>query len=169
MDKVESLAEQVCREQGCYLYDVEFSGLGKGRTLRIFVDKEGGVGIEDCSNVSKGMNVLLDEQDVIPGGEYNLEVSTPGVDRILRKPWHFEKVVGKKISVRSREAMESFGVTNAKWAKTKNVEETLAAADQDGLLFEPKEGPMRIPYSAVEKAKVVFVFNGPAKQPGKKK
>lgn len=156
MEKLERLAADVCQREGCYLYDLEFGGLGQGRTLRVFVDKEDGVGIEDCSNVSKGLNEALDTEDVVPGGAYNLEVSTPGIDRHLRKPWHFEKVVGKKIWVRVRGALETLGVTDKKWKNAKQVESTLSAADADGITFQEKEGDIRIPFAAIEKAKVVF-------------
>ena len=165
MKKVERLASEVCQREGCIFYDMEFGGLGNGRTLRIYVDKEGGVGIEDCSNVSKGLNLMLDVEDVVPGGHYNLEVSTPGIDRHLRKPWHFEKAVGKKVWVKSRLAMEELGVTDKKWLKAKQVEEMVTAADDEAVTFGTKEGPIRIPYGVIEKAKIVFEM----KQPSKKK
>lgn len=166
MKKIEEIAGKVCQGVGCILYDVEFTGLGKGRTLRVFVDKETGVGIEDCSNVSKGLNEFLDESDLIPGGEYNLEVSTPGVDRVLTKPWHFEKAVGKKISVRSRVAMEELGITDKKWKNAKHVEEVLSSTDGESITFVTKEAPLKIPYSVIEKAKVVFEMkqHGPKKK-----
>lgn len=156
LSKVEEMAADVCRREGCYLYDLEFIGTGKGRTLRIYVDKDEAVGIEDCSNVSKGLNLLLDVEDVIPGGPYNLEVSTPGLDRALRRPWHFEKVIGKKVSLRSRLAFEEVGVTAPKWLKAKTIEAPVLAADAESVTFETKEGPLRVPFEAVEKAKLVF-------------
>ncbi|MBX2989237.1 MAG: ribosome maturation factor RimP [Bdellovibrionaceae bacterium] len=167
MRKVENLAADVCRREGCFLYDIEFTGLGKGRTLRVFVDRdaEGGSSIDDCSNVSKGLNEILDADDVIPGGPYNLEVSTPGIDRVLKQPWHFEKAVGKKIWVKVRAPLESLGVTDKKWKNAKQVESTLSAADGEAITFDEKEGPIRIPFSAIEKAKMVFEMQ----QKGQKK
>lgn len=188
LTKVEKIAEDVCAREGCYLYDLDFIGTGRGRTLRVFIDKDaskrgsdearsertvdeadapeleiqagegftGGVSIDDCSNVSKGLNLILDAEDVVPGDFYNLEVSTPGIDRALRKPWHFEKAVGKRIWVRLNKPLESLGVTEKKWMPVKTIEETLAAADAGGLLFEVAEGPIRVPFDAVEKAKIVF-------------
>ena len=70
LEKVEKLAQEVAEREGCILYDVENSGSGKGRILRIYIDKEGGVGIEDCSNVSKGLNLMLDVEDIVPGAMY---------------------------------------------------------------------------------------------------
>lgn len=167
--KVEKIAEDVCTREGCFLYDLEFSGTGGGRTLRVFVDKDGGSSIDDCSNVSKGLNAVLDEDEaLIPGGPYNLEVSTPGVDRQLRRPWHFEKAVGKKIHVRTNAPLGTLGVTSPKLQGTKTVEEVLAGADAEGLTFESAEGAVRIPLGAVEKAKVVFEIKMAQDKPGPK-
>lgn len=156
LNKVEQLAEQAAKSESCILYDLEFSGTGQGRTLRVFIDKEAGVGIDDCSNVSKSLNDLLDTQDVIPGGAYNLEVSTPGIDRVLRRDWHFDKVVDKKIWVKVQNAFENYGVTHSKWAKAKQIEHRLDATENGNLIFKTKEEVIRIPINAVEKAKVVF-------------
>ncbi|HRO68496.1 MAG TPA: ribosome maturation factor RimP [Pseudobdellovibrionaceae bacterium] len=165
LPKVEQIAEQVCREQGCYLYDLEFVGTGKGRTLRVFVDKDGGSGIEDCSNVSKGLNEQLDgDEDLIPGGPYNLEVSTPGLDRNLRKPWHFEKVVGKKVWLKAQVPFADVGATDPKWTKAKTVESVVASADGESVTFETKEGPLKVPFAVLEKARLVFEMKKHAKK-----
>lgn len=169
MDKVEKMAQEVATQAGCFLYDIEFVGVGKGRTLRLFIDKEiipatneneepKGVGIDDCSNVSRSLNELLDTADIIPGESYNLEVSTPGVDRPLRKAWHFEKAVGKKIWVKTQKAFESFGVEDKKWKAAKQIEDVLTAFDGENLNFRVKGVDVKIPLSAIEKSKVVFVL-----------
>lgn len=166
LPKVEKIVADVCRREGCFLYDLEFLGAAQGRTLRVYIDKdETGASIDDCSNVSKGLNLLLDVEDIVPGGAYSLEVSTPGIDRRLRHPWHFEKAVGKKIWVRTTDALETLGVTEPRWMKAKQVEDTLSAADDQGITMTVKEGDLRIPFNAIEKAKVVFEM----KQPQKKK
>lgn len=162
--KVEQIAEQACREQGCYLYDLEFGGTGSGRTLRVFVDKDEGVGIEDCSNVSKGLNERLDSDDLIPGGPYNLEVSTPGLDRNLRKPWHFEKVIGKKVWLKAQVPFADVGATDPKWMKAKTVESVVASADGESVTFETKEGPLTVPFKVLEKARLVFEMKKHAKK-----
>jgi ribosome maturation factor RimP len=169
MEKVEKLAQEVAAREGCFIYDIEFVGAGKGRTLRVYIDKEivpaateneepKGVGIDDCSNVSKALNLMLDVEDVIPGGAYNLEVSTPGLDRWLRKPWHFEKVVGKKIWVKTRGAFESYGVSDKRWKAAKQIEDVLESFDGENLNFHAKDVAVKIPLSAVEKSKVVFEY-----------
>lgn len=170
MEKVEKMALDVTSREGCILYDIEFVGVGKGRTLRVYIDRDasstpaesgepqGGVTIDDCSNVSKALNQLLDEDDVIPGDSYNLEVSTPGVERPLRKAWHFEKAVGKKIWVKTSKAFESFGVEEKKWRAAKQIEDVLTAFDGETLSFHVKEGDLKVPLSAIERSKVVFVL-----------
>lgn len=171
MEKVEKMAQEVTLREGCFLYDIEFVGVGnKGRTLRLYIDKETppataaseegqGVSIDDCSNVSKALNLLLDVEDIIPGEAYTLEVSSPGLERVLRKPWHFEKAVGKKIWVKTGKSFESFGVTDKKLKAAKQIDEVLKAFDGETLKFEVKDVEVNIPLSAVEKSKVLFVIN----------
>lgn len=152
IEKVKQLASQVAEREGCLLYDLEF----QGRDLRVFIDKEGGAGINDCSNVSRGLNLLLDVEDPVPGGAYNLEVSTPGLDRTLRLPWHFEKVVGKKIWLKTAQAFEVFGVENKKIKFAKQLTEVLKAVTAEGVELELDNEKIFVPYSAIEKAKLVF-------------
>lgn len=167
LQKVEKIAEDVCLREGCVLYDVEFLGTGQGRTLRVYIDKDsGGAGIEDCSNVSKGINLLLDVEDIVPGGNYHLEVSTPGIDRLLKKRWHFDKAVGKKIWVRTDQAFETFGVAIPHMMKAKQTEAVLEGIENDSLVFKMKDGDVKLPLSHVEKAKVVFVVEQKNKKRG---
>ena len=166
--KLETLVQEVAKREGCELYDIEFGGHSGRRTLRVFIDRaEGGVSIDDCSNVSRGLSLILDVEDPIPGGAYDLEVSTPGVDRILRKPWHFQRVVGQRVQVRSSQALESFGIQNKKFSAMKQVSEVLAGADEEGITFVLEDEQVKIPYSTLEKAKLVFEFE--VKQKGEKK
>lgn len=160
-EKVHSLASQVAEREGCIVYDIEF----QGRILRVFIDKEGGAGIEDCSNVSKGLNLLLDVEDPIPGGAYNLEVSTPGLDRSLKQPWHFAKVQGKKIWIRTSKSLEALGVQNKKLKAAKQISEVLAASDENGVRFLIEEENVFVPYSEIEKAKLVFEIEEKSKNP----
>jgi len=156
-EKLEKIAQDIATGQGCVLYDIEMVGAGKGRVLRLYIDKDdGGVGIEDCSNVSKALNQILDTQDVVPGEEYNLEVSTPGLDRHLKKKWHFEKAIGKKIYVRLPKALGSFGVEEKSIMAMKQIEEVLQAVENNDLVFNIRNISVRVPWEQVEKAKVVF-------------
>jgi ribosome maturation factor RimP len=152
LKKVEELTSEIAKREGCVLYDIEFSS----RTLRIFIDKDPQAAIKDCENVSRGLSEILDEQDIIPGEHYQLEVSTPGLERILKKDWHFDKAVGKKIRIKTNTALENVGVEIEKWKKTKTIELILTAVVDKKLVFETEDGTLKIPLSAVDRAKVVF-------------
>ncbi len=102
-ERVRKFAQDASQAEGCRLYDLEFSGGPNGRVLRVYIDRDDGpVSIGDCANVSRGLNQLLDvEEDVIPGGAYDLEVSSPGLERKLTQGWHYEKVVSQTVRVRT--------------------------------------------------------------------
>lgn len=161
MAKIEAITSAIATQQGCVLYDVEFAGVGnKGRTLRVFIDKhDGNVSIDDCSNVSKALDVALDENDLVPGEAYNLEVSTPGLERHLKQPWHFQKAVGKKIYVKTSQTLESVGVLDKKWKASKTVEEVLTSADDAGIRFVVGGVEIVVPYAMIDKAKMIFDMN----------
>ncbi len=158
-EKIQKIAEQVAIEAGCELYDIELTGLGKGRVLQVFIDKEGGILIDDCSNVSKGLNDFLDAEDIIPGGNYDLEVSSPGLDRRLKTEKHFVKVVDKKIAVQLSQNLGSLGAVEKSIQSMKKFESTLLSVDNGHLVFEFKGESIRIPLNVVEKAKLVFEMN----------
>lgn len=157
MQDLEKICEQSALQASCYLYEMEMTGTGAGRTLRVFIDKDGeGAGVEDCSNVSKFLNEALDEKDLIPGGAYMLEVSTPGVERVLRKPWHFEKAVGRKIWLKTKVPMEQLGVTESSLMKAKQTEAQLASFVEGRLKLEIKKGTFELPIDGIEKAHTLF-------------
>ena len=145
MQQIRQFAEEVALREGCLLYDLEFFD-GPGRTLRVFIDKEGGgIGIEDCANVSRGLNLRLDVEDIIPGGRYELEVSSPGLDRKLTQSWHFEKAVGQTVQVKYR----------AEDGSTKSYEGRLTSSDGKTLNFENSKGPFALEVVNVQKARVL--------------
>lgn len=152
LKKVEHLASDIAIREGCVLYDIEFSS----RVLRIYIDREPQASIQDCENVSKGLSLILDVENIIPGEHYQLEVSTPGLERVLKKEWHFKKAVGKKVRIKTNTALENLGVEFDRWKKTKTVEHLLSAYVDKMLFFTIPEGELKIPLEAVEKAKVVF-------------
>jgi ribosome maturation factor RimP len=159
LEKVEKIAQEIAEREGCILYDLEHTGAGRGRILRVYIDKAEGVGIEDCSNVSKGLNLRLDVENVVPGDMYNLEVSTPGLDRHLKKHWHFEKAVGKKIAVQLGKSLGALGATEDKgMISMKKFEEVLENVDAENLYFDLRKQKVKVPFTAVEKAKLVFEY-----------
>lgn len=84
LTRVRALAREVCEREECELYHVEFVSGPNGRILRVYIDRpQGDVSLEHCSQVSRGLNLLLDVEDIVPGGHYDLEVSSPGIERKL--------------------------------------------------------------------------------------
>ena len=98
-DAVAALALPVVEEAGCSLWDVEYVKEAGTWFLRVYIDKEGGVSIEDCEAVSRPLSDLLDQADPIEGS-YTFEVSSAGADRALKKPEHFAAFQGAEVEVR---------------------------------------------------------------------
>ena len=96
---VASFAEPIVKEHGCELWDVEYVREGSDYFLRIYIDKDGGVGIDDCVAFSQAMDPLLDEADPI-AESYTFEVSSAGLERELKKPAHFARYLGSPVEVR---------------------------------------------------------------------
>lgn len=99
------LIQPTVNELGCSLWDVEYVKEGSKQILRITIDKENGVDINDCEAVHRGIDPILDEADPIPV-QYHLEVSSPGIERELRLPFHFEVCNGLKVDVKLFTAFE---------------------------------------------------------------
>jgi ribosome maturation factor RimP len=97
-EKVEELLQNKIEELGYELYDVEYAKEGKNYFLRIFIDNEKGIDLNDCEKVNDGIMDLLDEADYIKE-QYFLEVSSPGIERILRKEKHLDGAIGEEIEV----------------------------------------------------------------------
>jgi ribosome maturation factor RimP len=97
--KIEEIAQRVAQTEGIEVVDVEVKGGGNSRFVRISIDKPAGVTHADCELISQQVGTILDVEDVVPGGRYTLEVSSPGVERKLNKPQDFERFQGKKARV----------------------------------------------------------------------
>ncbi len=109
MSKVTDIAAQLARplveQNGCSLWDVEYVKEAGTWFLRLYIDKEGGVSIDDCEVISRAVSDALDEADPIEGS-YTLEVSSAGADRALKKPEHFAAMMGQEVEVRLYRARE---------------------------------------------------------------
>ena len=112
VERVREIAERVAASSGLEVVDVEFLGGGNARMLRVFLDKPAagteqgvthGVTHEDCANFSREFGTILDVEDAVPGGSYTLEVSSPGLDRKLTKAADFERFVGSRIKLTTRQ------------------------------------------------------------------
>lgn len=97
--KVRELCEPLCDELGLFLWDVRYEKEGATWYLRVFIDKDGGVDIDDCEALHRPLDKLLDEADPIPG-PYVFEVSSPGLARELKRPEHFMACIGDPVKIR---------------------------------------------------------------------
>jgi ribosome maturation factor RimP len=145
--KIAEIAERVGQAEGIEVVETEFLGAGKQRLLRFYIDKPEGVTHGDCENFSQKVGAILDTEDVIPGENYTLEVSSPGVERKLTKPADYERFNGQKAKIVTREPIED----------QKHWEGILRGFEDEQILIEPSEGKLiRIPLSGVKRANLKF-------------
>ena len=144
MNYLWELLEPVVTGMGFELVEIEFNSHPKNKVLRLYIDKENGILIEDCSQVSRQVSALIDVEDPI-SGFFNLEVSSPGLDRPLRKIEDYERFKGEMVKIKT--SMPQDGQRNFK-GQIKAVEE-----DSVVILFEEKE--VSLPVSAIEKARLI--------------
>ena len=130
-ERVEKLLQSKINELGYELYDVEYAKEGKNYFLRIFIDKDGGIDLEDCEKVNDGIMDLLDEADYIKE-QYFLEVSSPGIERILRKDKHLEIAKGEQVEIKLFGKLE---IENGK----KEYIGTLKSFDNEAIYIEEIE------------------------------
>jgi ribosome maturation factor RimP len=149
--RAQELLESIVAGEGLELLEVEFVREREGWVLRLFIDKPGGrVGLDECSQVSRAVDTVLDVEDIIPH-EYNLEVSSPGVNRPLKKPAHFERVRGQKVKVKT------FGPIGE--PPRKNFTGTLTEVVADAIAVDVEgAGSFRIPFKDIAKANLEFEF-----------
>ena len=98
-EQVPSFAQPIVEANGCSLWDVEYVREGSERFLRLYIDKEGGVNINDCEAIARAVDPILDEKDPIPES-YHFEVCSAGLERPLKRPGDFEKFMGSPILVK---------------------------------------------------------------------
>ncbi len=98
-EKVENLIKKKIEDLGYRLYDVEYSKEGKDYYLNIYIDKENGIDLNDCEKVNNEINPILDKEDIVKE-KYFLVVSSPGIERILRKDRHLEENIGKEVNIK---------------------------------------------------------------------
>lgn len=98
-ERVENLVRSTIEKLGYTLYDVEYAKEGKNYFLRIYIDREEGIGLDDCEKTTNAINDILDKADYIKN-EYFLEISSPGIEKILRKDSHLEANIGKQVEIK---------------------------------------------------------------------
>jgi ribosome maturation factor RimP len=147
-ERVVSIVEPVVAAAGLELFDLEV----KPRLVRVTVDRPEGVDLDTIAEVTNRISAALDEHDAVPGGPYALEVSSPGVERPLRRPDEYERYVGSTISVKTHPHVEG----------ERRIQATLDRADDDGIEIAGR----RLAYADIERARTVLEW-GPAPKPGK--
>lgn len=107
VSRIWEVATQIADGEGMEVVDVELrrEGSRAGRVLRLYLDKHGGPNIDELGRVSRQLSELLDTQDIVEGS-YTLEVSSPGINRPLKKPEHFQRFIGKRVRVRTGDMIE---------------------------------------------------------------
>ena len=146
--KLNDMFEPVIESMAYELVGVELTGSGNGTILRIYIDAENGITVDDCQAVSYQVSGILDVEDPLQG-HYTLEVSSPGLDRPLVKPEHFEQFTGELVKIRSTEAVLG----------RKNFKGILESFDGEYLYVAVDNEVYEIPFDIVEKANLVPILD----------
>lgn len=145
--KIQDLLEKVIQDLGYNLYDVEYVKEGKDYYLRITIDKENGINIQDCEKVNDGINDILDEADIIKD-QYYLEVSSPGLERVLKKEEHFLSQIGKRVNINLFKPFE----------KKKEFQGILKEYNNSSIVIETEENNIEFNLKDIALVKTVFDF-----------
>jgi ribosome maturation factor RimP len=147
IQKLTEAGEHAASGTGIEIAEVEVRGAGNSRLVRVYIDKPGGVTHGDCELISERLSKRLDEEDVVPGGAYTLEVSSPGVERKLTRPRDFERVIGQKIKLIMREPIDG----------QSRLEGKLAEFAESTLHVETAPGhTVAVPLDKVQRANLKF-------------
>ncbi len=145
--KTEELIIPILDAKGFELVDVEYVKEGQDYFLRAYIDKPGGITIDDCVAVSREMNVLLDELDYVDGA-YTFEVSSPGLGRPLKKPRDYERSMGEEVEIRTYKAMDG----------SKEFYGILKAYDDATVTIQSEEGLITFNKSDIALIRLAFDF-----------
>ena len=144
--ELEGVIRSVVEEDGLELVEAGFAREGDRRILKVTVDREGGLDLDAIAHTSERLSRRLDATDAVPGGRYELEVSSPGVERRLREPRHFARHLGSKVRAKTVEPV----------AGARTHVGTLAAADDEGFVLATETGDLRLRYADLASARTVF-------------
>jgi ribosome maturation factor RimP len=142
-DRLIAQFEPVLAERGYELIEVEFVPGAGGGTLRIYIDSPDGIDVDDCGDVSHVVSELLDADDPFPGA-YSLEVSSPGLDRVLRTAAHFAQFVGERVKVELKVAREG----------RKRYTGIIRRADEQGIDLDVDNFSVNIKLAEIGKARL---------------
>lgn len=157
LERIREAAERVARTEGLEIWDVEWK-VGRDRFLRVSIDKPEGVSHADCQAVSEQLSVILDVEDLVPGPRYTLEVSSPGMDRKLLKPEHYERFAGRLAKIWTHAPIEM-----TVGGKPVNYLEGRLAGYSEGKVrieLERSSGSsfIELPFENIRKANLVIEF-----------
>ena len=138
-----ALVEPLLEPLGYELVDLEFTAGRGSSVVRVFIDRAAGVGLEDCTQVSREVSALFDAEDPIPSA-YTLEVSSPGFDRVLRTQAHFGRFVGARVFVELKEPR----------AGRRRYTGKLVAVDEGGIALEVDAQPVTMTFAEIGKARL---------------
>jgi len=147
ISNIKELLEPILFEKRLELFDIEFNSQGPKGVLRVFIDKDEGVNIDDCTQISRELGTLLEVHDVIPGS-YTLEISSPGLTRPLKKPSDYIRFKGKTVKIKTIEDIEDKKVFKGKLLDF--IDETVS--------LETNGTNYLIPYNKIEKANLELDF-----------
>jgi ribosome maturation factor RimP len=153
VQRVEQLLLPILIESGLELVELEFKKLGRGHLLQVFIDKPGGVTLDDCADVSRELSVHLDVEDCV-AGRYTLEVSSPGLNRPLKREQDFIRYQGQLAVIKTVELLN-----DDKGSLRKTFLGVIEGVENGLVAMRLKEGPMaRIPLDKIAKAHLEFEF-----------
>ena len=145
-DELARLLEPTVERLGYELADLEVRLGGKGGLVRIFIDKPDGIGLDDCEKVSLAVSAILDVEDPVPGN-YDLEVSSPGLDRKLTKVEHFQRFIGETVKVQMRFPIEG----------RRRFRGTLVSVDDENIVVEVDGESHSLSLATIDTARLVPV------------
>ena len=136
--RVEEIVKPFAESLSLEIWDITFTKEGTDWYLRIFIDKEGGVSLDDCVDLTHAVTKPLDEADPI-SQSYTLEVSSPGIERELKKDWHFEKYVGSPVMMRTIRPIDGVRDFNGTLASYENGTVTVKLKDEKEITVNKKD------------------------------
>jgi|SRR5690554_4629726 ribosome maturation factor RimP len=158
LDRIKELAERITLEAGVDLYDIEMKNTNRGKVLRVYITRKGGVTLSDCSRVSRQLSNDLDVIDLI-ANHYYLEVSSPGLERSLKSEDQYKHAAGEQIKVTYRQDDKNITV---KGLLTEVTADTIVLELKEARLGESEI--LSIPFKSIKKGRTVFEFKGKQQQ-----
>jgi ribosome maturation factor RimP len=146
-DQLIGLLQPVVADLGYELWELEYGARAGGGLLRLYIDSPDGISVEDCERVSRAVSQKMDEADPI-AGEYTLEVSSPGLDRVLRTRAHFERFSGEPVQVEMMHKLNG----------RKRFAGRLTSVTEGAITLEVEGGAVSLPLDAIHKARLAPQF-----------